>query len=142
MLPIGGGRDYPKTFDACDDWINDQVLKSSFSTERINELFGRYGTRAERIVEFNSSKPEKPLVNLTNFSQGEIQFITREEKVVHLDDFLLRRSMLAKLGLLSLDLVDEIVDIIGNELGWSIVRRNEEIERALNVLKDQHGVHL
>jgi glycerol-3-phosphate dehydrogenase len=142
MLPIGGGRDFPKTLDAYNEWINNQISESSLSTERIDELFDRYGTRAERIIEFISSNPDQPLNSIQNYSQGEIQFITREEKIVHLDDFLLRRSMLAKLGLLSLDLVDEIVDIIGNELGWSIVRRNEEIERALNVLKDQHGVHL
>ncbi len=142
MLPIGGGRDFPKTLEVYNEWINDQVLESSLSTERINELFGRYGTRADRIVEFISSEPDQPLVNLPNYSQREIQFITREEKIVHLDDFLLRRSMLAKLGLLSLDLIDEIANIIGNELGWSIARRTEAVKRALDVLKERHGVHL
>ena len=142
MLPIGGGRNFPKTLEAYNKWINDQVLESNLSTERINELFGRYGTRADRIVKFISSEPDQPLVNLPNYSQREIQFITREEKIVHLDDFLLRRSMLAKLGLLSLDLIDEIANIIGNELGWSIARRTEEIKRALDVLREQHGVHL
>jgi glycerol-3-phosphate dehydrogenase len=142
MLPIGGGRDFPKTLKTYNEWINDQVFESSLSTERIKELFGRYGTRAARIVEFISSKPDQPLVNLPNYSQREIQFITREEKIVHLDDFLLRRSMLAKLGLLSLDLIDEIANIIGNGLGWSIARRTEEVKRALDVLREQHGVHL
>jgi glycerol-3-phosphate dehydrogenase len=141
-LPIGGGLDFLKTLAAYHDWINDQVLESGLSKERIDDLFHRYGTRADRIVEFISSRSDQPLFTLPNYSQGEIQFITREEKVVHLDDFLLRRSMFAKLGLLSLNLIDEIVSIIGSELGWSIARRTEEIERSLDVLKERHGVDL
>ena len=141
-LPIGGGRDFPKTSSSHIEWINDQIIESKLSTNRINELFDRYGTRAERIIEYISSQPDQQLLNLPNYSQREVQFITMEEKVVHLDDYVLRRSMLGKMGLLSLNLIDEIVNIIGNELGWSTERRTEEIERTLNVLEERHDVHL
>ncbi|MFC1922398.1 glycerol-3-phosphate dehydrogenase/oxidase [Chloroflexota bacterium] len=141
-LPIGGGRDFPKTSSAHIEWINDHIIESKLSTNRINELFDRYGTRAERIIEYLSSQPDQQLLNLPNYSQREVQFITKEEKVVHLDDYVLRRSMLGKMGLLSLNLIDEIVNIIGNELGWSTERRTEEIERTLNVLEERHDVHL
>jgi len=107
-LPIGGGRDYPKNVPAEEAWIDSTSQKNGLPTERIRELFARYGTRAEQIAGYISVGKDTPLNFLPDYSSREIEYISREEKVVHLDDFFLRRSILAKLGLLSHAKVDEI----------------------------------
>jgi glycerol-3-phosphate dehydrogenase len=141
-LPIGGGLGFPNTQKSRDEWIINQVHKSGLSKERISILFERYGTRAENVIEFISIEYDQLLINLSSYSRREIQFITQEEKIVHLDDFLLRRSTIAKTGLLSLDLIDELENIISEVKGWSNTRRTNEVERLLALLDDRHGVRL
>ncbi len=139
-LPIGGGKDFPNDGQSYEYWIENQSLRTGLSPDRIKILFGRYGTRAEGFIDFIIRGPDTPLDNLPDYSQREIQFITQGEKVVHLDDFLLRRSILAKMGLLSHRLVAEIANIVGRELQWPDERREEEINRTRDLLLEHHGV--
>jgi glycerol-3-phosphate dehydrogenase len=141
-LPIGGGKDFPKDDQSYDYWIENQFNRTGLCPDRIKVLFERYGTRAEGFIDFMLSKPDAPLNNLSDYSQREIQFITQKEKVIHLDDFLLRRSVLAKMGLLSPRLVDEIANILGRESQWSDERRQEEINRTREILVDHHNVRI
>ncbi len=139
-LPIGGGKDFPNDGQSYDYWIENQFIRTGLSPDRIKILFGRYGTRAEGFIDFIIRGPDAPLDNLPDYSQREIQFITQEEKVVHLDDYLLRRSIMAKMGLLSHNLVAEIADIVGRELQWPDERREEEINRTRDLLLEHHRV--
>ena len=68
--------------------------------------------------------------------------IVRAEKVIHLDDLLLRRSNIAKSGLLNGTIIVEIAEIIGIELGWSEDQLDSEISRTYEILKEYHGVVL
>ena len=85
-LPIGGGLEFPKTIQARDRWINDQVLKSGLTRDRVICLLERYGTRAEKVIEYISNGSDQPIVNLIDYSRREIRYITQEEKIVHLDE--------------------------------------------------------
>ncbi|MDP1779662.1 MAG: hypothetical protein Q8K73_05265, partial [Anaerolineales bacterium] len=60
----------------------------------------------------------------------------------HLDDILLRRTMLAMLGRLTRDNVKEIGEAMGAALGWSVEQINAEVERTLRLLADRHAVRL
>lgn len=141
-LAIGGGRDYPTSDSSQDAWIDTVSQKTQLPTGRVKELFERYGTRAALVSDFISQGKDSPLNFLTGYSRREIKFIAREEKVVRLDDFLLRRSMLAKLGLLSHANITEISGIIGDALGWSAEQADEEIKRVYRILREHHGVKL
>jgi glycerol-3-phosphate dehydrogenase len=68
--------------------------------------------------------------------------MTINEKVVHLDDLLLRRSMLAMLGKLTRASVDELANVVGETLGWDEAQKQAEVTRALSILADRHGVRL
>jgi glycerol-3-phosphate dehydrogenase len=59
-----------------------------------------------------------------------------------LDDFILRRSMLAMLGHLTPEMLDEIAGMIANALGWTKEQRKAEVERTFSILADRHGVVL
>jgi len=141
-LAIGGGRDYPKNSTDQGKLIENLANQTRLSSERISELFERYGTRVKQIASYISQGTDGPLNFLPGYSKREIAFIAQQEKVIHLDDFLLRRSMLAKLGLVTHTNLDEIAIIIGDHLSWSDEKRKLEIQRTRMLLKENHGVVL
>jgi len=69
-------------------------------------------------------------------------FLIQHEKICHLDDFLLRRSMLAMLGRVTAETVDELAKLLGNALGWDEGRKKAEVARTLLILEDRHGLVL
>jgi glycerol-3-phosphate dehydrogenase len=141
-LAIGGGVIYPTDRQTYEVWINTTAKDTNISPERIKDLFERYGTRSKDVAMYISQGTDAPLKFLPSYSQREVEFIVRTEKVVHVDDFLLRRSMLAKLGLLTLANVKEVAEVINRILDWSPGRWDEEVERTVNLLKENHGVLL
>ncbi|MFC1922242.1 hypothetical protein ACFLY4_03045 [Chloroflexota bacterium] len=68
--------------------------------------------------------------------------MVHHEKVVHLDDFLMRRSMLAKLGEITLPVLDEVSMIIGKSLSWTGEQLAEEVSPVRRILKEQHDIEL
>jgi glycerol-3-phosphate dehydrogenase len=77
-----------------------------------------------------------------HYSPSEIAGMVKQEKIVHLDDLLLRRTLLAYLGLLTRPLVEELAGVIGNTLEWNPAQRTKEVERAIQILAEHHGVQL
>jgi len=83
---------------------------------------------------------DRLLLTLPDYSLREIIFVVSHEKVLHLDDFILRRSMLAMLGHLSREMLDELAEALANALGWTKEQKEAEVERTLSILADRHGV--
>ena len=50
--------------------------------------------------------------------------------------------MLSKLGRLSSEIIEEIAHVIGEELGWSTSHIENEIDRAVEILRENHGVSM
>ena len=141
-LPIGGGRNYPRTAEEQKRYLEGLAAWTGFSIERVQSLFSRYGTRAESVALFLSKQPDAPLKSLPEYSRREIAFLCLNEKVVHLDDLVLRRTMLAMLGRLTRPALQELAEAAGDSLGWDDARKKAEAERALDLLADRHGVRL
>lgn len=141
-LPIGGGRGYPKNEEEREKLIGGFAAWTGLSKERLNTLFERYGTRAEMVADFLKRAPDAPLKSLPEFSQREITFLAQHEKTVHLDDIILRRTMLAMLGKLTREGLLEIADILASALEWTFEQKNAEVERTLRLLADRHQVRL
>jgi len=141
-LAIGGGRNYPETQEAQDAWIGEVSQNTGLPRERVNVLFNRYGTRASQIATYISQRTDTPLNFLPSYSIREIEYIAVEEKIIHQDDFLLRRSMLAKLGQLSHANIDEISKILCKALHWTDQQADDEIKRVYSILRENHGVRL
>jgi len=134
--PIGGGRAFP---DNVSMWLSQVATRKSLSHARMAELFGRYGTDAETIAEFIAEGPDAALPH-PGYSMRELQFLTREEAVEHLDDLLLRRTTLAISGELSLDMMDAVLDLLVQEKRWTPAQRASERDRFLTLLNERHGV--
>jgi glycerol-3-phosphate dehydrogenase len=141
-LPIGGGKGYPQTAVEKSVWLASLECKTRLPIGRLTALLDRYGTRAEGVAQFISAAPDQPLRSLPEYSQREIQFMASQEGIVHLDDLILRRTIMALLGQLSLDLLEELAVVVAPVLEWSQERSQEEIERTVKLLREVHGVRI
>jgi len=141
-LSIGGGRGYPRTPDDAKRSVDGIAAWTGVSSERVQVLFDRYGARAEQIATFISRGQDSLLKSLPSYSRREIGFLAQHEKIVHLDDLLLRRSMLAMLGRLTRDSVDELANALAEALNWTGEQKKIEVERTLEIMADRHSVRL
>jgi glycerol-3-phosphate dehydrogenase len=141
-LSIGGGRGYPASAEDRKSMLQRIADNVQGSIQRAEALFERYGTRALEVVEFVAAGSDAPLSTLPEYSRREIDFLATHEKVVHLDDVLLRRSMLAMLGHATREAVLEIVDVLSGTLMWDADRKGVEIARTFEILRDEHQVEL
>jgi glycerol-3-phosphate dehydrogenase len=141
-LPIGGGRGYPRDQDEMKRQLESLSAWTGVSRERVNLLFERYGTRAEAIATFMNGGTDFLIPSQPDYSFREIAYLVQHEKIIHLDDFVLRRSKLAMLGRLTRQMVEELAGVLGNVLGWDKDRENAEAARTLSILADRHGVVL
>jgi glycerol-3-phosphate dehydrogenase len=139
-LPIGGGRDYPHDQEGIKKWVDGLQASTGLPPKQVETLFQRYGTRARQICEFILAGQDVPIVTCPNFSRREILYLVQVEKIIHLDDLLLRRTLLAYLGELNLSLIKEMADVVGSGLGWNALQKENEMERTLAILADKHDV--
>jgi len=141
-LAIGGGRGYLPDVKDNQRQIESLSAWTGVARERLEVLFERYGTRAEAIATFINGGTDQLLITLPDYSRREIAFLAQHEKIYHLDDLILRRSLLAILGRLTRDALNELSDALGSSLGWSAEQKKAEVARTLSNLADRHGVRL
>lgn len=141
-LPVGGGRNFPRTAEEQKRYLDGLAAWTGFPAERVRVLFERYGTRAEAAALSIARQPDQPLKSLPDFTRREVIFLCQQEQVVHLDDILLRRTLLAMLGRLTRAAVEEMSDAAGESLGWDEGRKKAEAARALELLASRHEVRL
>ena len=128
-LPIGGGKGYPRMPEG-----------TGLPQERLAALLERYGTGADRVAAYLQAGPDAPLACLPAYSRREIAFIALHERVVHLDDLILRRTMMALLGQVNGPLLEELAAIVSPLLGWSPADAAAEVARTIQLLEKVHGV--
>ena len=136
-LCIGGGKDYPGDVAG---WITEHAQQSGLTRERMVDLLERYGTRAAEVAAFIGAAPDQTLSSHPAYTRREIQFMVEREYALHVEDVLLRRTLLALLGELSEALVVEIAAIMAESLGWSPEQTQQEITRTLDLLASRAGV--
>ena len=140
-MPFGGGRDYPAGEVARESWLLNLQAETELPMAQLRHLFERYGTRAAMIATFIGAENDKPLRHQPEYSQREIIYLAEHEGVQRLDDLCLRRTQLGMLGYLTGPLLVELADILAATLGWEVERRQAELDRALALLADRHGLH-
>jgi glycerol-3-phosphate dehydrogenase len=136
-VPIGGGRDYPKTEADQKQYIQHLADTYDLTNDRAATLFDRYGTLAEKIAKEGDGAP---LRTIPGYSQGEIRYMIAHEKAERVTDLVLRRSLIAWLGLMTGDALLELTDILAEHHGWDSAERQAIIEETVAYLKREHGV--
>ncbi len=145
-IKIGGGKEYPQNDSEQKKWLERTNADSSLSEERLRTLLARYGTYAETIAAFITSDTalpklvDSPLIDAAEYSTREIAFLALHEQVVHLDDLLLRRSLLAMLGQLTAKMLEQITEVVAQALGWSPEVAQQEADRLRKILGEKHRI--
>jgi glycerol-3-phosphate dehydrogenase len=137
-LAIGGGQNFPATDAARRVWVasnGDEV-----GTARAEQLLSRYGTRATEVIAFLVDGPDAALTHNAAYTRREIEYIAATESVVHLLDLLLRRSSIAFKGGVTIELLDELAAVLAPQLDWDAAKQAGEVQLAIDVLLDAHGV--
>lgn len=141
-LPIGGGKEYPVAADEQAQWFQIWQERTGLPRPRLETLFERYGTRGAAVATFSAAAEDECLRYQPAYSRREILFLVQQERVVHLDDLFLRRSLLGMLGEMSYDLLLELAAITAQGLDWPAERQEAEIGRSLALMTQEHQVIL
>jgi glycerol-3-phosphate dehydrogenase len=128
-LPIGGGKGYPRMPEG-----------TGLPQERLTALLDRYGTGADRVAAYLQAGPDAPVALQATYSRREIELMARDERVVHLDDLILRRTLMGLLGQVNRPLLEELAAIVAPVLQWSGQDSAAEVERTIQLLERVHGV--
>jgi len=128
-LPIGGGKSYPRMPE-----------DTGLPQQRLATLLDRYGTGADRVTAYLQAGLDAPLAWHAGYSRREIEFMALDERVVHLDDLVLRRTLMGLLGEVSRPLLEELATIVSPVLQWSQQGAAAEVERTIQLLEKVHGV--
>ena len=136
------GKDYPSNNEAQKRWIKRTAGQSGLSEEKVRDLFTRYGAWARPVAVYISHGVDGENTALPGYSIREIEYIVQNENVVHRDDFLRRRSMLAKLGEISLLDLHEAAVITGKSRSWIGEQLVEKVTPVRRILKEQHDIEV
>ena len=139
-LAIGGGQDFPTTSSERAGWIRSVAAKTGAEASRVDELLGRYGTTAATILAHRSDHADSQRISgAPRHSALEIDWIARQELVVHLSDIVFRRTTLAIEGLLTMPGLHEIGVIAAAALQWDGQRLAKETDEVVATLSKFHG---
>lgn len=139
FMALGGGKNYPSDAVA---WVKSLADETGLPEAHIQRLFERYGTHASDVAGFISDGDDTPLTHAPTYTRRELMYLAGTEDVVRLDDLLLRRTLMAWFGGVTLDLIEEVAEVVGGVLGWDAARREAEIKRACELLARKHGLKL
>ncbi|MDK8174178.1 glycerol-3-phosphate dehydrogenase/oxidase [Curtobacterium citreum] len=137
-MPIGGGKDFPTTDAQRALWIKSH--RDGLDEQLVDGLLERYGTRAAEVVDVLTDGPVEPLESDPSLTRAEVAYFAEHEQAVHLVDVVLRRTNLAFVGGVTIDLLDELADVLAGVLDWTAQERADEVQRTLDVLRESHGV--
>ncbi len=141
-LKIGGSKGLPTEVHAYQKYIETLAQKHEAAPVLVKRLIERFGTTAEAILAYPRVVSPTGYWTLIEFTPEEIAYLAETEDVMNLDDLILRRTMIGKLGLLNYDAVEELAGVVAEVKGWSLEYRKEQITRTIQLFKEMHGVDL
>lgn len=140
-MPIGGAHGLSKSIGDRQAMVDRLAERFKVPANRIETLMDRYGSIAEEAAEACFLRPggDRKLGNLPDYTIGEIEWICGTQLVTHLEDILLRRTLIGMRGQLTPQLIEEIGVIAGDYFGWAKERRTTEISNLWTKLVREHG---
>ncbi|MDQ0071303.1 glycerol-3-phosphate dehydrogenase [Variovorax boronicumulans] len=141
LLPIGGGADLPADAAATERFI-EKMAASGMGRARALTLLARYGSKALPLAQRLAASGDVPLQHAPDYSAAELSYLCLETGVVHLDDLVIRRTLLAIRGLVTDAALTEISGIAADALGWDAARAHKELHTCATALRERHNVRL
>lgn len=101
---------------------------------RVDHLLGRYGTLIDDLAELIRARPElaEPIEGADDYLAAEVVYAVTHEGAQHLDDVLVRRTLISMetfdRGVLA---AESVARLMADELGWDEPRVTEEVDHYL-----------
>lgn len=141
-LPIGGGAGMPADAVAAERFIDRIAQDAGLERGRARALLRRYGSQALRMAQGFRITGDLPLRHAPDYSVAELAWLCTETGVIHLDDLVIRRTLLAIRGLVTEAMLAEMASIAAQALGWDTGREQQELHNCAVALSERHGVRL
>ena len=142
MLSIGGGADWPADAPAMARYLSRLETVNGMTSIRVADLVCRYGSHAQALAEYFVAEGDVPLRHAPSYSVAEIRYLCTNTGVARLTDLVIRRTLLAIRGHVTDALLAELADIAASALNWGGLRRRDELQACLVLLRDRHNVRL
>jgi glycerol-3-phosphate dehydrogenase len=142
LLPIGGGAELPADVQATERFIDRMVATSGLGRTRAQVLLRRYGSKALPLAQRLGASGDVPLQHAPDYSVAELSYLCLETGVIHLDDLVIRRTLLAIRGLVTDAALAEMAGIAAEALGWDAAQAHHELQACSAALRERHGVRL
>lgn len=142
QLPIGGGAHMPQDAQATEQFVHRITTDSGLARTRAQALLRRYGSEAFGLAQGFKVVGDAPLQHAPEYSVAEIAWLCTETGVIHLDDLVIRRTLLAIRGLVTDALLAEMARIAAEALGWDTGREQQELHNCATALRERHGARL
>ncbi len=141
-LPIGGGAELPADAQAAERFLDRMVAASGLGRARAQVLLRRYGSKALPLAQRLGASGDVPLLHAPDYSVAELSYLCLETGVVHLDDLVIRRTLLAIRGLVTDAALAEMASVAAEALGWDATLAHKELQACSTALRERHGVRL
>ena len=141
-LAIGGGHAFPADANARTTWLNALESDTGLTGSRLNILLERYGTRAAVIAAHEATSSTVTIDGARTHTEAEIDWLARNERIEHLEDIVLRRTLLAITGQLTRAGLVQMARVTAAACGWDEQRTRAEVDQTLDGLRRRHSVEL
>ncbi|MCY1373900.1 hypothetical protein D9M69_612010 [compost metagenome] len=118
------------------------MAASGMGRARALTLLGRYGSKALPLAQRLAASGDVPLQHAPDYSAAELSYLCLETGVVHLDDLVIRRTLLAIRGLVTDAALAEIAGVAAEALGWDATHAHNELCACITALRERHNVRL
>lgn len=141
-LPIGGASGWPSDARALVSRIETWAQHYALAQPVVEALWNRYGSAAEHVLQMVGAHKGAMSRAASGYWQGELLHLIRHGRVTHLDDLVLRRTLLGMEGHCTLDTLTELAAWMAAELNWDRGETDAEIARTAAILSERHGVKI
>lgn len=141
-MPIGGATGLPEDRAARADWLKALSRETGLTIERCTTLASRYGGTARQVALAEQAAPLPAFRGVKGYSPAEIAFICRTERVSKLEDIVLRRTLMAFEGAVTLAGLAELAATLAPILGWDAQRCETEVAQTATLLRERHRMSI
>jgi glycerol-3-phosphate dehydrogenase len=139
-LPIGGGRNWPTSDARRQAHIASLQTQFKLDARVLTALCERYGASCEKVASLVLEDGATPITDLPDYFSGEMRYLAQQQRICHLADVVLRRTLLAIEGRCTRPALRMMAAVIGEELGWDGARQAQEVVDTMGLLLKRHGV--
>ena len=139
-VPIGGSAGLENDAQKRLSFVRGLMARHGLDQAVSTALVERYGSQAEDVARHVVADGGKTVDEASLYRAGEIRWIVTEERVTHLSDIVLRRTLMPFENAITRASLDAIAHIAADALGWDRQRRETEIAATLATLDARYRV--